>query len=103
MKLPKSQKLTKDYTLAAHKELESPPVFKLRGLSDAKFNQVSDLLTSDKKATGLWLAAEFGVIGWEGFDEEFTPEALKELDKTVKYELGGEVFELSQLTEQEKN
>lgn len=78
-------------------------VFTLKPLSNAQFDEVTDLITSEKKATGLTLACKFSLTGWEGFEDEFSVDSVAVLPHDWRYELGGKAVEISSLTETEKN
>ena len=102
MKSPKRQTLSKEYSIEAHKDHESPPTFSLKSLSVAAYDSVTDLIAAQKGASALRLACKHGVVGWS-YEDEFTQRALEELDPQVIYELGGEILRMSSVSEDEKN
>ncbi len=96
MKIPKRPTQTKEYE-------KDGVTYTLKPLSVADYDTVTDLITAEKKGTALRFAANAGVIAWSGIDEQFSKASLNELEPSLVYELGGEVMQISSVTETEKN
>ena len=86
-----------------NKQFEKDGVsFTLKPLSVENYDTCTDLITAEKKGTALRFAANAGVIGWT-YEDSFSKEALNELESSLVYELGGEVLNISSVSETEKN
>lgn len=99
MKIPKRPTDPFEYK---PKELEGVTV-KMKPLSVGTYDQCTGLILNKEHPAALRMAAYEGVIGWSGFDEEFTLEELKKCEDAFVYELGGAVLTGAQITETEKN
>ncbi len=99
MKLPKRPSKPIEFSI----EAAGDALFTLKPLACDEYDNVTDLLTAEKRATALRLACRYGLAGWSGIEEEFSRESWKTLDPQWAYELGGKILEISSLTESEKN
>jgi len=99
MKLPKRPTEKWEYT----PEKYDGVTITLKPLKCDDFDSCSSMFIQNEQSKALRKAAYCGVVGWSGFDEEFSLDALKLLDDAFIYELGGEALRGSQLSETEKN